>query len=190
MGLLNFFFEEKKLEAVPARARPAQAKKPATTPKAPVRVEKTVAASGMQIAYSPELIPHLEKDHKDLLETFGRISKAFAGNDLTAVAKYLADFQQGILGHLMTENIKLYVYLGHILKLADPESFDLMFEFRREMYGIGKSVLAFLNKYREIGTQPKLAESFGEDLKNVGEILVARIKREEETLYPLYASNY
>ncbi|HET7775092.1 MAG TPA: hemerythrin domain-containing protein, partial [Azospira sp.] len=72
----------------------------------------------------------------------------------------------------------------------DVESFELMRGFRHEMDAIGKAVLAFLSKYKDIGTQANLAASFGGDLQQVGDVLVNRIRREEETLYPLYLPAY
>jgi hypothetical protein len=58
------------------------------------------------------------------------------------------------------------------------------------MDGIGKAVLAFLSKYRDLDTQPNLAVSFRSDLDAVGKVLVERIEREESTLYPLYLPAY
>jgi hypothetical protein len=183
MGLFSFLFAAKPPPPAPA---PKPAPKPATASEIPAFNESPDISPGMQVSYSPDLIPRLKNDHHALLKTYGLIGDAFARNDLPAVAKHLADFHHGILGHLMTENIKLYVYLGNVLKRTDPESHELMFQFRQEMYGIGKAVLAFLNKYKDIDAQPALAETFGTDMQNVGKVLGDRIRREEETLYPLY----
>jgi len=143
-------------------------------------------APGTQIAYSPELIGQLKGDHQRLLELFGHISAAFAGSDLAAAARLLGEFRRGILSHLLTENVRFYIYLEHTLKHDSPNEFDLMRHFRHEMDSIGKAVLAFLDKYQSLDKQPDLAAAFGKDLENVGAILGERIRREEETLYPLY----
>ncbi len=148
-----------------------------------------VQAPGTRIAYSSDLVPQLKEDHRRLLETFGLINTAFSRNDLVSTAKYLEDFRGGVLAHLLTENIRFYIYLEHAFA-QDLESFNLMHGFRQEMDTIGKAVLAFLTKYKDIDTQPNLAVSFGKDLENVGGILSERIKREEETLYPLYLPSY
>jgi regulator of sigma D len=160
---------------------------PATASDIPAFNEGPDVHHGMAIGYSPDLIARLKNDHQILLKTFGLVGQAYARNDLPEVARQLRDFHHGLLGHLMTENIKLYVYLGGTIKHTDPESHELMLEFRQEMYGIGKAVLAFLNKYKEIDAHPALAETFGDDMKNIGAALVSRIRREEDTLYPLYA---
>jgi hypothetical protein len=62
-----------------------------------------------------------------------------------------------------------------------------MHEFRHEMDGIGRVVVGFLTKYREIGIHPELAGEFSKDFTAIGEALVGRIRREEDTLYPMYA---
>jgi hypothetical protein len=63
-----------------------------------------------------------------------------------------------------------------------------MHGFRHEMDDIGRAVVGFLEKYKEIGQHPELARPFSTDLAAIGEALVARIKREEEILYPMYSA--
>jgi regulator of sigma D len=104
-------------------------------------------------------------------------------------AKHLKDFRHGIQSHLLVENVRFYIYLEHSLQ-QDPESLSMVHGFRQEMDSIGKAVLAFLNKYKDIDTHSDFAVPFGKDLEEVGAILIARIKREEETLYPLYLQTY
>jgi len=173
MGFWNFLFDGKKPAAETAPP-------PGIAPAAP---------QPQGIAYNPELVPRLQQEHGRLLALFGEISRVFQANDLTATAARLEDFRGAVLDHLMTENIRFYIYLEHSLR-QDPDSFELMHGFRHEMDGIGKAVLAFLSKYKDIGTQANLAVSFGSDLQQVGDVLVNRIRREEETLYPLYMPAY
>lgn len=178
MGILSFLFDGKKQPAeAPIQAPPAA---PAQSPS---------QAQGTQISYNPDLVPRLQEEHRHLLKLFGEIEQAFQSNDLEVTAARLEEFRGAVLDHLMTENIRFYIYLEHSLQ-HDPDSFELMHGFRHEMAGIGKAVLAFLSKYKEIAGQPNLAISFGSDLKQVGEVLVGRIRREEETLYPLYLPVY
>lgn len=146
-------------------------------------------APGTHIAYHPNLIDQLKADHQKLLGIFGNILTAFKAGDLAGTANLLEEFRGDIQGHLLTENVKLYIYLEHALR-QDEESHSLVHGFRHEMDGIGKAVLAFLGKYKNIASQPDLAASFGPELEQIGEALVARIKREEETLYPLYLPAY
>jgi len=146
-------------------------------------------APGTQIAYSADLIAQLTAEHQRLLELFALIKKAFAEKDLPATARCLDQFRSAIQAHLLTENIRIYIYLEHSLT-HDPESAALVRGFRHEMDKIGRAVLSFLNKYSDIGTRPDLAIPFGNDLDVVDEVLVDRIRREEGTLYPLYFRVY
>jgi len=173
MGLFAFLFGRKKKDTSQNLQQPAA----------------VAHAPGTQIAYSPDLIPQLKTEHQQLLEIFGKINAAFAKNDLPLTARFLEDFRREIQSHLLTENIRFYIYLEHSL-VQHMESLSLMHEFRQEMNAIGKAVLSFLNKYKDIGSRPDFALPFSRDLEDVGKILVDRIKREEETLYPLYFPVY
>jgi hypothetical protein len=174
---LDFLFGKKEL-------------KPHALQAAPVHAElRQAPAPGTSIGYSPELVAHLEADHIKLGESFSAIDQAFKSGDLSATVAHLEEFRTEIQAHLLTENVRLYIYLEHALA-RDASSHALIHEFRHEMDSIGKTVLNFLGKYRELDKQPNLAVSFGDDLSAVGKVLVERIKREESTLYPLYLPAY
>lgn len=177
---LDFLFGKK---APPHQVPPAQ-------PAAPVPVlAKPATAPGTNIAYHPELIEQFEGDHQKLLQIFSAIGNTFNAGDLPATVQRLDEFRGAIQAHLLAENVRLYIYLEHALA-QDAASHALIHEFRHEMDGIGKAVLAFLGKYRQLDTQADLAASFGDDLNAVGKVLVERIQREESTLYPLYLPAY
>lgn len=175
---LDFLFGRKNRNQPAAEAAP-------TTP-AP---QAAATAPGTRISFNPELVPQLKADHQKLLAIFGSISQAFNAEDLEETVQHLEIFRGAIQNHLLTENVRFYIYLEHAL-LEDPQSHALVHEFRHEMDGIGKAVLAFLGKYRQMSTQPNLAASFGGDLSLIGQVLVERIQREEEILYPLYLPVY
>jgi hypothetical protein len=143
------------------------------------------AAPGTTIHYHPDLIDKFVDDHRALLQRFTAVRTAAEAGDVAGAATVLDEFRAALQGHLLAENIRLYVYLEHALA-GDADKHALVHAFRHEMDGIGKAVVAFLTKYRDLGTQPELAASFVADLDAVGEVLVERIRREEGTLYPLY----
>lgn len=178
---LDFLFGKKKLKPQALQAPP-----PLTHTHTELR---QAPAPGTSIGYSPELVVHLEADHVKLGETFTAIDQTFKSGDLRATVAHLEEFRTEIQAHLLTENVRLYIYLEHALA-HDASSHALIHEFRHEMDSIGKAVLTFLGKYRELDTQPNLAASFGDDLRAVGKVLVERIQREESTLYPLYLPAY
>ncbi len=143
-------------------------------------------APGTSIRYSADLIEHLVRDHRSMLDCVGQISRAARSGRLDEAAPLLERFRTDLQGHLLVENVRLYVYLEHTLA-GDPASHALMHEFRHDMDEIGKKVVAFLARYARLGEDPSLAASFTADLEAVGAALADRIRREEEVLYPLYA---
>lgn len=178
--MFDFLFRKKPTDPAPASPSPAASPAPAGTP-APA-----AHAPGTSINYDPNLVATLHEDHRMLLEIFKAISEAAARKDLATVQQRLEHFRIGLQDHLLKENVRLYVYLEHMLR-GDPPSHELIHEFRREMDGIGRVVVGFLTTYKLIASQPELADSFAKELAQIGKALVARIEREESTLYPLYA---
>ncbi|MBW7903236.1 MAG: hemerythrin domain-containing protein [Rhodocyclaceae bacterium] len=167
-----------KREAAPATAAGPPA------PAAPPR--QATAAPGTSIHYHAGLIDKLTGDHRTLLRLFGDTQAAALAGDVALAAARLEEFRAALQDHLLTENIRLYVYLEHTLA-ADAQSHALIHGFRHEMDGIGRAVVGFLDKYRDLAAHPERAAEFAEDLAGIGKVLVERIRREEETLYPLYA---
>ncbi len=143
-------------------------------------------APGTKIHHDPRLIEALKEDHRLLLEIFAAIDGARQQGDLMVVQTRLNQFRIVLQDHLLKENVRLYVFLEHQL-VNDPTSHQLMHGFRHEMDDIGRAVVGFLTRYKEIGLHPELAAAFATDLDAIGEALVARIQREEDTLYPMYA---
>ncbi len=180
MFLFDLLFGKKKDAGAQAPAPSAPA-----TPAAPAST--AASAPGTHIHHDPALIASLKDDHRKLLAAFHAIAAATTLNDFVRVQKLLGEFQTLLTDHLLKENVRLYVYLEHLLQ-DDPVSHEMMHGFRHEMDGIGRAVVGFLGKYRSIGSQPELAAGFPDDLKGIGEALVARIKREEDILYPMYSA--
>ncbi|NMM38795.1 MAG: hemerythrin domain-containing protein [Glaciimonas sp.] len=181
--ILDFLFGKKKQENPPPSVP-----QPDLTPIQATQI-KQAPAPGTSINFSPDLVLHLEADHQKLLQIFTSIGDAFSVGDLPVTTQRLEDFRGALQSHLLTESVRLYIYLEHALA-QDAESHALIHEFRHEMEGIGKAVLEFLGKYHQLAVQPNLVASFGNDLSAVGKVLVERIQREESTLYPLYLPAY
>ena len=172
MFLFDLLFGKRR-SAAPAQTAAAR---PAAAPTAP----------GTAIRHDPGLIAALKEDHKLLLEIFGSIQAAAAAGDLHAVQKRLGQFRIVLQDHLLKENVRLYVYLEHLLR-GDATSHELIHGFRHEMDAIGRAVVGFLDRYKSIAAEPRLAAKFVDDLAGIGEALAGRIRREEATLYPMYA---
>jgi len=142
-------------------------------------------APGTELSYDPSLVEHLMADHKKLLGLYGEIAASLEQQDYEAIHQQLQTFTSMLRGHLLTENIKLYVYLSHNLA-TDPENLELMTELRREMGHIGRKVNQFLTRYAEWPWTSELRQSFPGEFQRIGEVLGDRIGREEDTLYTLY----
>lgn len=169
------------------KARPSD-HNPAVVPPPAARAAQAVAP-GTAIPYHPELIGQFKQDHQSLLALFGSIQAAFRDGRLQTVVEHLDAFRTAIQSHLLIENVRLYIYLEHQLA-DDAASHQLIHDFRHEMDGIGKAVVGFLAKYKDLSVDANLVASFGRDLEAVGKVLVDRIRREEATLYPLYLPAY
>lgn len=141
------------------------------------------------IRYSPELIDNLKSDHKDLLALYTAIKADFEQQEYTKVVEKLADLRTALTSHLLTENVRLYVYLDRQFSTDEINS-ELIRSFRREIDGISRIAMNFLEKYEELGVDADLAARFSEELATISKVLSKRIAKEEQVLYALYLPEY
>jgi regulator of sigma D len=141
-------------------------------------------APGTRIAHHFELIAQLEQDHRDLLRIYSGLRRASDAGRMQEAGEQLETFRHALQGHLLKENVKLYVYLEHTLA-ADATSHELMHGFRHEMDRIGKAVMVFLDRYRDLAGHPEWKDDFARELDGIGKVLVERMRNEESNLYPL-----
>ncbi len=144
-------------------------------------------APGTEIRYSPTLINELKNDHQQLLGAYMAIKTSFDQGNYSAVSQLLTEFRFGLHNHLLTENVRLYIYVGSMLSHDAPKA-EMIRGFRTEMEGIGKTALRLLKKYEALNINAELADPFARDFAAIGSILTERIKKEESVLYPLYLS--
>ena len=143
-------------------------------------------APGTGVHYDPNLVPGLIADHHALVAIFGEVGKAMGQKNSALLQEKLGDFGDALRGHLLTENIKFYVYLQHSLE-GDTENANIMHEFRKEMQHIGKAVADFLHKYTGAAKwDGSIWQNFETDVAAIGKVLTKRIQTEENVLYPLY----
>jgi hypothetical protein len=156
----------------------------------PATAAAPAPASQGGIQFHPELIGELVSDHHRLLHLHGGIRECFDRRDLAMVSGKLKEFGVLLRNHLLTENMRLYIYLQQ--KMAGDEvNTTLVRSFRKEMDGIAKTALEFLEKYNELEKMPEAhLSSFAAEFDQIGSVVHARMQREEETLYPLYAASY
>ncbi|OBS08211.1 hemerythrin domain-containing protein [Acidihalobacter prosperus] len=141
------------------------------------------------IRYSADLVPRLKSDHQELLVIYRAIESHFSQGDLPGTVARLSDFRYLLQDHLLTENVRFYLYLGQQFA-HDATNAELIRGFRQEMDAIGRVVLRFLDRYEKLAENPELADTFLGELGQIGAVLSKRIKKEEQTLYPLYMPRY
>lgn len=137
------------------------------------------------IGYDSGLIDQFEAEHQALLNLFGLIKDAAEKQDFKNVKKHLKKFTSILRGHLLTENVKLYIYLSRELA-NDIENKEIIMTFRREMMQIGRAVNQFVTRYDQEEWNDTMKANFLSELLSIGDVLVHRIQQEESTLYPLY----
>lgn len=137
------------------------------------------------VRHDPQLIPRLKNDHRALLKQYATIKTAATENRWVDVHDDLLRFRAELTDHLLTESVKLYVYLR--LKLAaDQVQLRLMRNFSSEMVGIGKVVVDFIETNEDIALSPDKQAQFMTGWSEIGKVLGDRVGREEKTLYPMY----
>jgi len=151
----------------------------------PAPAPKPARAPSEGISYDENLISTFEAEHQALLRLFVEIKEAAESNNFPIVKERLKKFTSILRGHLLTENVKLYVYLSRELA-HDVENKEIIMAFRREMMQIGKAVNQFVTLYDKPIWSREMETTFLPELLAIGEVLVQRIEREESTLYPLY----
>ncbi|MDP2430585.1 MAG: hemerythrin domain-containing protein [Pseudomonadota bacterium] len=144
----------------------------------------TATAPGTHIHYDPRLVTHLIEDHRRLEKLFGGIVTASQARDVDLMTRNLGLFGNAIREHLLTENVRFYVYLQHT---GGAEQAAVVHGFQHEMRGIGKALTSFLFRHSERETWDDAAWSeFARELDEIAQVLTRRIATEESSLYPLY----
>lgn len=148
------------------------------------RIDTAARARG--ISYDASLIERLKNDHEDLVALYQKIGSLLESGKYGDIRSELVNFKTRFEAHILTENVRFYVYLEQ--QLQDSHNIELMRDFRREMNTIARGVVEFVKKYQFTAFDAGLREQFAQDYRTVGGLLAQRIEREESSLYPLYQS--
>lgn len=140
------------------------------------------SAPGTSIHYDPQLVPRLVQDHSRLEELFERLKQDYERRDVKTLQADLTRFSDVLRDHLLTENVRFYVYLQHV-----PEHAPVVQRFQREIRVIGRDLTRFLIEYGQRRAWDAASwQAFDQTLQKLGPILASRIATEERELYPLY----
>lgn len=141
------------------------------------------------IRYTPGLIDDLERDHRALLQSYGRLVKTANEAGFTTFQTELAVFKSMLIGHLLKEAIRLYIYLRQQFK-ADAVTHGLVTSYKVEMDGIGRVTMGFIDTHLNASAETVDFPALTAQLSDIGKVLGDRIRREEAELYPLYNDSY
>ena len=155
-------------------------------------VEKEVIASGSQrfapntkIAYKPDLVSTLQKEHSELQSLFWKTLTAAQNHKDELTRKLLIQFKDLFVDHVLKENTSLYLYLRHTA--SKPSSAEAMKNIKSDMDRLGRKIKQFLDE--SIHEDSSLDDEFIVRFKLVGAALDERIEMEEEFVYPHYRPN-
>ena len=73
---------------------------------------------------------------------------------------------------------------------ARAERLPAVTGFRKEMDGIGREAMAFVDQYKRKAEEPALRASFASDAQRIGQIEHDRMSGKEATLYEPYQPSY
>lgn len=146
-------------------------------------------APGTRIGYDPQLIPRLRADHQRMLEIFTQTQSLLTTRDYDGVKRKLGELRIALQDHLMTANVKFYVYVSRHLA-ADSAKTAIINEYRREMLANSRQIMDFLRTYSAVRLDDTFADTFQIELLVIGSALVQRIEREQSILFPLYQASY
>jgi hypothetical protein len=152
-----------------------------------IEINLATETQNNMLIYNSKLIKGLEKDHQVLLSLHTYILKSAINKEYHALAKGMIDFSEILITHLRKESIDLYMYLEFVVIKADEtDTRETFRSFRLEMKNISIKVSSILHHYENTPVTDQTVEKFLIDFKELGEILVDRIQREEKILYPIY----
>ena len=149
-------------------------------------VEPAPAADG-GIAYDPLLVRQLIQEHRELVRQFSAFTPSLEANHFEALPALLTEFKTAFDRHLLAENVRFYCYLEAQARRNDPGRREAIRAFRREMNEIARKVSTFVRDWLASPPDASRRDEFAKGLGQVGGLLLQRIRREEQSLYPLYA---
>lgn len=137
------------------------------------------------IEYDAELVGKLKEDHQELVRIYTAIKSAATENRYGDIHDLLSDFKLTFQTHLAVENVRFYVYVQQHMAL-DADTSNFIADVRKEMNGIARAVLKFVDTYMAVPPTPVTVTSFHTELDQIGPVLVQRVQLEESRLYSLY----
>ena len=139
----------------------------------------------IKIPYKQNLIPELRRENRVILAAIELLMARIKESDVQTVRRLLVDMKRILTDHFIKENVSLYVYIKALYN-HDEEKQAQLRELRIEMSGVQSLLFRFLNSYLNKDLIAVDLIPLGKELAVIGEVLVNRIRHEEQQLYPLY----
>ena len=137
------------------------------------------------IKYDARLVEHLKHDHGDIVAAYMQLAEDAQAGRFNKIQDGLTAFKTKLNAHLLTENVRFYVYLEQSL-VNDEHNLMIMRDFRREMNSIAKGAVDFVKTFQLSPVNQYNRDEFLQAHAAVGALLARRIELEESSLYPLY----
>jgi len=138
------------------------------------------SSHGSGFDYDKNLIKGFKKEHKKLVST---LTKIINEKNEKKIKKLFIIFRTDLLGHLLSEDVRLYKYLREHYK-NNQNTLTLILEYEESIKGIQKVVLSFINFYMQ--PNARFDNIFKTKLNDIVGALLSRIETEENNLYTLY----
>lgn len=145
------------------------------------------ASSGKSagIAYDAGLVDQLKKDHQGLVVIYTAVKTAANEGRFHEIPDLLTSLKLTFQTHVMQENVKFYVYLQQYYS-HDPSTSNFIFDVRKEMEGIARTLIKFVNLHSTTLPTHETVADFNAELDHIGAVLMMRVQLEENRLYSLY----
>lgn len=134
------------------------------------------------LSKNQKLVKKWEKEHEEIVVLATNIIGEYQKNNPEKAKEYLITLNNVAVNHLMNEDIEFYRLLKDQKRLT-RENETLVHEFRTTFKGTKTTLMNFLSKYSKDGMV--LDEYFFREFNKLVEVVLGRIKFEEENLYRL-----
>ncbi|MCX6815019.1 MAG: hemerythrin domain-containing protein [Candidatus Aenigmarchaeota archaeon] len=134
------------------------------------------------------LIVTLKKQHSNILLYLNNFNPLLSGkpfSEATCIVT-LRELRKILVEHLSLEDKELYPALEQSKVKEIRETGRKLSE---KMQAISQKAFDFFNKYSSMKTSDMTSARFRKELSDLKELIVKRVKLEEEILYPLYRKN-
>lgn len=146
---------------------------------------KALTPEARAISFDARLVDQLKDEHQGLLQAYTAIRRTGAEGHFGHLPEMLEEFKLALLNHIALENVKFYVYMQNHWAV-DKDTMGFIAGVRKEMNSISRTVVKFIDAHLANAPSHLTIANFNEELEKIGDVLIKRIRLEEERLYSLY----